>query len=95
MLGARADVGRGPARRDPDANKDLSREGLVKAFRELKEVDTQGLVSGNLDFSKVGQASSKSVYAHDVDKDADGGLKTVGDVLSYDTAQEYERKPGT
>jgi len=76
-------------------NKDLSREGLVKAFRELKEVDTQGLVSGNLDFSKVGQASSKSVFAHDVDKDADGGLKTVGDVLSYDTAQEYERKPGT
>ena len=72
-------------------NKDLSREGLVKAFRELDAVDTQGFIAGELDFTKVGQASSKSVYAHDVDKEAPGGLKTVGDVLSYETAQNYER----
>jgi ABC-type branched-subunit amino acid transport system substrate-binding protein len=72
-------------------NKDLSREGLVKAFRELDAVDTQGFIAGTLDFTQVGQASSKSVYAHDVDKDAPGGLKTVGDVLSYETAQNYER----
>ena len=73
-------------------NKDLSREGIVKAFRELKGVDTGGLVAGDLDFTQVGQASSKAVYAHDVDKDAPGGLKTVGDVLNYETAQSYERE---
>jgi ABC-type branched-subunit amino acid transport system substrate-binding protein len=73
-------------------NKDLTREGLVKAFRELSDVDTQGTVAGTLDFTKVGQASTKAVYAHDVDKDAPGGLKTVGDVLSYETAKGYERQ---
>ena len=72
-------------------NKDLTREGIVKAFRELSAVDTGGLVAGSLDFTKVGQASSKSVYAHDVDKGTPGGLKTLGDVLSYETAEGYER----
>ena len=72
-------------------NKDLSREGIVKAFRELSGVDTKGMVAGTLDFTQVGQASSKSVYAHDVDKDSPGGLKTLGDVLSYETAEGYER----
>ncbi|MBA2513056.1 MAG: ABC transporter substrate-binding protein [Solirubrobacterales bacterium] len=72
--------------------KDLSRAGLVTAFRELSGVDTQGLVAGDLDFTKLGQSSTKAVYAHDVDKEAPGGLKTVGDVLSYPTAEAYERK---
>ncbi len=75
-------------------NKDLSREGIVSAFRELDNVDTQGFIAGTLDFTQVGQASSKSVYAHDVDKDAPGGLKTVGDVLTYETAESYERDAG-
>lgn len=75
-------------------NKDLSREGIVKAFRELKGVDTGGLISGELDFTQVGQASTKAVYAHDVEKSSPGGLKTVGDVLDYETAQSYERQTG-
>lgn len=74
------------------ANKDLSRAGLVTAFRQLSAVDTQGLVAGKLDFTKVGQSSTKAVYAHDVDKAAPGGLKTVGDILSYPTAESYVRK---
>ena len=73
-------------------NKDLSREGIVTAFRELKDVDTGGLVAGELDFTQVGQASTKAVYAHDVDKSAPGGLKTAGDVLDYETAKGYERE---
>lgn len=75
-------------------NKDLTREGLVTAFRQLDAVDTGGLVAGSLDFTKTGQSSTKAVYAHDVDKGAPGGLKTVGDVLSYDTAQSYTRATG-
>ena len=50
------------------------------------------LVAGTLDFTKVGQSSTKAVYAHDVDKAAPGGLKTVGDILSYPTAESYVRK---
>jgi ABC-type branched-subunit amino acid transport system substrate-binding protein len=73
-------------------NKDLTRAGLVKAFRQLSAVNTQGLVSGDLDFTKLGQSSTKAVYAHDVDKAAPGGLKTVGDILSYPTAESYVRK---
>ena len=76
------------------AAKDLSREGIVSAFRQLSNVDTQGLVAGDLNFTEVGQASSKAVFAHDVDKNAPGGLKTVGDVLNYDTAQSYKRDAG-
>jgi ABC-type branched-subunit amino acid transport system substrate-binding protein len=72
-------------------NKDLTREGLVNAFRQLDAVDTGGLVAGKLDFSQVGQSSSKAVYAHDVDKSAKGGLTTVGEVLSYESAQNYQR----
>jgi ABC-type branched-subunit amino acid transport system substrate-binding protein len=72
-------------------NKDLTREGIVKAFRELNAVDTKGLVAGDLDFSKVGQSSSKAVFAHDVDKASKGGLKTVGEQLNYESAQSYER----
>ncbi|MGZ8647443.1 MAG: ABC transporter substrate-binding protein [Solirubrobacteraceae bacterium] len=73
-------------------NKDLSRAGLVTAFRQLSGVDTQGLVAGDLDFTKVGQSSTKAVYAHGVDKAAPGGLKTVGDILNYPTAESYVRK---
>jgi ABC-type branched-subunit amino acid transport system substrate-binding protein len=72
-------------------DKDLSREGLVKAFRELNAVDTGGLVAGTLDFSKLGQASSKAVFAHDVDKSAKGGLTTLGGQLNYASAQNYKR----
>jgi hypothetical protein len=75
-------------------NKDLTRAGLVTAFRQLNAVDTGGLVAGTLDFTKVGQASTKAVYAHDVDKAAPGGLKTVGGVLNYKIAQDYTRSTG-
>ncbi len=73
------------------ANKALSRAGLITAFRQLSGVDTQGLVAGDFDFTRVGQSSSKAVCAHDVDRAAPGGLKTVGDVLDYPTTRGYER----
>ena len=43
-------------------NKDLSREGLIKAAHELSGVDTGGLVAGPLDYTKVGEPSTRSVY---------------------------------
>lgn len=70
-------------------NGDLSREGIVAAFRQLSGVDTGGLVAGSLDFSKVGETSSRAVYAHDVDKDAKGGLTTLGEPIESELAQGY------
>jgi ABC-type branched-subunit amino acid transport system substrate-binding protein len=71
-------------------DKDLSRAGLVTAFRKLSSVDTGGLISGNLDFSHLGEPSSKNVYALDVDKAAKGGLTVVGNgPLDSKTAQAY------
>lgn len=74
-------------------NKDLTRAGIVKAFRQLSSVDTEGLVAGTLDFSQVGQSSSKSVFALDVDEQAKGGLVAAGEPLNSETAQAYERQP--
>lgn len=70
-------------------NKDLSREGLITAFRQLSGVDLGGLVAGDLDFTKVGAPSGTTVYALDVDRTADGGLKAVGAPLASDTAKNY------
>jgi len=74
-------------------NKDLTRAGIVKAFRQLNAVETDGLVAGTLDFSQVGQSSSKEVFALDVDESAKGGLKVVGEPLNTETAQGYKRVP--
>jgi len=76
-------------------NKDLTRAGIVKAFRQLSEVDTEGLVAGTLDFSQVGQSSSKTVFALDVDDKAKGGLTAVGEPLNSETAQAYKRVPAS
>ena len=60
-------------------DKDLSREGITKAFRSLSSVDTQGLIAGTLDFSKVGQSSGREVYVTSVDRNEEGGLRVEGD----------------
>ncbi len=74
-------------------NKDLTRAGIVKAFRQLSAVETEGLVAGTLDFSQVGQSSGKAVFALDVDDKAKGGLTAVGEPLNSETAQGYKRQP--
>jgi ABC-type branched-subunit amino acid transport system substrate-binding protein len=70
-------------------NKDLTREGIVKAAHELSGVDTGGLVSGPLDYSKVGQPSTRSVY---ISRPAQvtGGLKPLGGTFESDGAKNYE-----
>jgi ABC-type branched-subunit amino acid transport system substrate-binding protein len=70
-------------------NKDLTRAGLVKAARQLSNVDLQGLTAGPLDYTHVGQPSSRAVY---IARPADvkGGLKTEGDVVETDEAKSYD-----
>lgn len=68
---------------------DLSREGIVKAARTLKDLDLDGLTAGPLDYSKVGEPSTRAVY---VSRPADvpGGLKADAEPLESDEAKAYQ-----
>jgi ABC-type branched-subunit amino acid transport system substrate-binding protein len=70
-------------------NKDLTREGIVKAARQLTSVDTGGLVSGPVDYTKVGEPSTRTVYIARPAK-VTGGLKPIGGVLESDNAKSYD-----
>src|SRR5205823_5185559 len=58
-------------------DKDLTRAGVIKAAHELSGVDTGGVVAGSLDYTKVGQPATRSVY---LTRPANviGGAKTIG-----------------
>jgi ABC-type branched-subunit amino acid transport system substrate-binding protein len=70
-------------------DKDLSRAGIVKAARELSAVKTDGLVSGDLDYSKLGQPSTRSVY---ITRPANviGGLTALPKTFESSTAKSYD-----
>ena len=70
-------------------NKDLSREGIVKAARQLSGVDTGGLIAGPLDYTKVGEPSTRTIY---IARPADvtGGLKSLPGTFESDTAKSYQ-----
>jgi ABC-type branched-subunit amino acid transport system substrate-binding protein len=70
-------------------NKDLSREGLIKAAHQLSGIDTGGLVAGKLDYTKVGQPSTRAVYISRPAKVV-GGLKPVGETFESETAKSYD-----
>jgi ABC-type branched-subunit amino acid transport system substrate-binding protein len=70
-------------------DKDLSRQGLVKAAHELSGVDTGGLVAGKLDYTKVGQPSTRTVYIARPAKVV-GGLKPLPSTFESDTAKSYD-----
>jgi ABC-type branched-subunit amino acid transport system substrate-binding protein len=70
------------------SDKDLSREGLIKAAHELSGVQTGGLVAGPLDYTKLGQPSTRSIY---IARPADviGGLRPLPGTFESDTAKSY------
>ncbi len=70
-------------------NKDLSREGLVKAAHQLQAVDTGGLTAAPLDYTKLGQPSERAVYIAQPAK-VPGGLTALPDTYESDTAKTYE-----
>ncbi len=71
------------------ANKDLTRAGLLTAFRQLSSVDTGGLVAAPLSYATVGQPPERSVYIASVDPSAAGGTKSLG-VFESANAQSYQ-----
>jgi ABC-type branched-subunit amino acid transport system substrate-binding protein len=74
------------------AAKDLTRENIVKSFRQLSNVDTGGFIAAPLDFSTVGQPSEKPVYVLKIDKTAAGGERALGGPYLSPAAKAY--KPG-
>jgi ABC-type branched-subunit amino acid transport system substrate-binding protein len=69
-------------------DKDLTRAGLVKAAHELSGVNTGGLVAGALDYTTVGQPSTRTVY---IARPANviGGLKPLPGTFESATAKSY------
>jgi len=70
--------------------KDLSRANIVKSLRSISGFDTAGLTAGSLDFSKLGQPSTKEVYVLKIDKAAAGGEKTIGGPYLSPAAKAYQ-----
>jgi ABC-type branched-subunit amino acid transport system substrate-binding protein len=70
-------------------NKDLSRAGLVKAAHQVSGIDTGGLISAPLDYTKVGQPAERAVY---IARPADvvGGLRPLPGTFESATAKSYE-----
>jgi ABC-type branched-subunit amino acid transport system substrate-binding protein len=71
-------------------NKDLTRKGVVTALRQLSAVDTGGLVSGPLDYTKPEQPPTRTVYISKVDPNAPGGLAAVGGAVEAEPARDYQ-----
>jgi ABC-type branched-subunit amino acid transport system substrate-binding protein len=71
------------------SDKDLSREGLIKAAHQLSGVDTGGLVAGTLDYTKLGQPSTRSIY---IARPANviGGLRPLNGTFESGTAKSYD-----
>jgi ABC-type branched-subunit amino acid transport system substrate-binding protein len=70
-------------------NKDLTREGLIKAAHELSDVDTGGLIAGPLDYTKAGEPATRAVY---IARPADvtGGLKALPGTFETETAKSND-----
>jgi ABC-type branched-subunit amino acid transport system substrate-binding protein len=70
-------------------NRDLSREGIVKAARQLSNIDTDGLLAAPLDYTKVGQPSARAAF---IGRPADvkGGIKQLGGVLESAQAKSFD-----
>jgi ABC-type branched-subunit amino acid transport system substrate-binding protein len=70
-------------------NKDLSRKGLVKASRQIADLDLEGITAGPLDYTKVGEPSTRAVY---ITRPADviGGLKAEDEVVETEEAKSYD-----
>jgi len=70
------------------ARKDLTREGVQKAFRDSSSITTDELVAP-LDFSKLGAPATREIYLAQVDMHEKGGLKQLGPLFVSEVAKSY------
>ncbi len=72
------------------ANKDLTRNGLLKAFQSIKSFDSQGLVAP-MDFSRPGQPPARQVTVLKPDPAAAGTLTVVAPLFASKFATKFAR----
>jgi ABC-type branched-subunit amino acid transport system substrate-binding protein len=70
------------------ANGDLTRDGVVSAFRAAKHIDTGGLLAP-LDFSRRGASPAVQIYVSRPDASVEGGLSVVEPLFAADAASTY------
>jgi ABC-type branched-subunit amino acid transport system substrate-binding protein len=71
------------------ANKNLTRAGVLTAFRQLSSVGTGGLVAAPLSYATIGQPPERSVYIASVDPSVPGGTRSLG-VFESANARTYQ-----
>jgi ABC-type branched-subunit amino acid transport system substrate-binding protein len=69
-------------------NKDLTRDGVLKAFHETTSVDTDGLFP-SLDYSHPGDPATREALIVKADKAAEGGLTVVQPLTASPFATTY------
>ena len=67
-------------------DRDLTREGIVAAFRKLSDVDLEGLTAGPLDYTAVGEPPSRATHISQP-AEVPGGLKVTEIVDGDDSGQ--------
>jgi hypothetical protein len=67
----------------------LERPALLKAFRTLSAVDTEGLIAP-LDYSRPGQPPARQVFIAQPDAESPGGLKVIQTLFASPTAQAFQ-----
>jgi ABC-type branched-subunit amino acid transport system substrate-binding protein len=71
-------------------NRDLTREGVLAALREISDLDTGGLVAGPLDYTDPSRPPSHAVYISRADAGVPGGLAPVGAAIEAGPALSYQ-----
>ena len=69
-------------------NKDLTRDGILKALQQTTSADTGNLVAA-LDFSKPGAPPTREVYVAQADAGVEGGVKYVKPLFEAPDAAAY------
>jgi ABC-type branched-subunit amino acid transport system substrate-binding protein len=67
---------------------DLTPEGVVAALGDASDVDTDGVFPDGLDFTKVGESPTRTVFISKVDDSVDAGLKLL-DTVEGPSAKSY------
>lgn len=70
-------------------NKDLTRDGIQKAFKDSKSITTADLVAP-LDFSILGAPATRQIYLAQVDSTQKGGLKQIGPLFVSELGKGYK-----
>ncbi|TDE19863.1 ABC transporter substrate-binding protein [Actinomadura sp. 6K520] len=70
-------------------NGDLTPKGVVAAMHETSGLDTRGLFSGALDYTRPGEPPTRKVFVSRADAEAPGGLKVL-DTIEGPSARSYK-----